>query len=382
VDHGWTLAVAACDLTDNLLPDLYFANDFGPDRLLYNESTPGHLRFKLVKGQSDATTPSSKVLGRDSFKGMGVDCGDLNGDGVPDIIVSNITEEYALQESNFVFLHTGDPGHMQSLMQNGIAPYVDRSEQLGLSRSGWAWDVKMDDFINSGSLQVLQATGFIRGKTNRWPELQELAIGNDALLSDPRFWPQFKPGDDLSGSDHDRFYVRDKNGRYVDVGARVGLGEPMVSRGMAIADVYGNGRLDFAVANQWGPSYFYRNDCTACGASLSLHLLLPLRADSPATTRIGGHSAADAPGRPAIGAAATVFFPDGRRLVAQVDGGNGHSGRRSFDLHFGLGRLPLRMHLRVDVHWRDPAGRVHRQTVYLAPGWHTLVLGWPGRKGH
>ncbi len=44
--------------------------------------------------------------------------------------------------------------------------------------------------------------------------------------------------------------------------------------------------------------------------------------------------------RPAIGAAATVFLPDGRRMTAQVDGGNGHSGKRSQDLHFGLGNVP------------------------------------------
>jgi hypothetical protein len=39
--HGWTLAVGAADLSGKLLPDLYLANDFGPDRLLDNRSTPG-----------------------------------------------------------------------------------------------------------------------------------------------------------------------------------------------------------------------------------------------------------------------------------------------------------------------------------------------------
>ncbi|HSK62699.1 MAG TPA: VCBS repeat-containing protein, partial [Pyrinomonadaceae bacterium] len=34
--HGWTLALAASDLNGDLLPELYFANDFGPDRLLLN----------------------------------------------------------------------------------------------------------------------------------------------------------------------------------------------------------------------------------------------------------------------------------------------------------------------------------------------------------
>lgn len=45
---GWGLAVAACDIDGDLLPELYIANDFGPDRLLWNRSTPNHMRFELV----------------------------------------------------------------------------------------------------------------------------------------------------------------------------------------------------------------------------------------------------------------------------------------------------------------------------------------------
>jgi hypothetical protein len=94
---GWTLALAACDLDGDMLPEIYIANDFGPDVLLHNLSTPGHLRFQRVFGKRTLMTPASKVLGHDSFKGMGVDCGDLNHDGIPDVAVSNITSEYALE---------------------------------------------------------------------------------------------------------------------------------------------------------------------------------------------------------------------------------------------------------------------------------------------
>ena len=81
VGCSWTLAIGAADLDGDLLPEIYFANDFGPDRLLHNRSRPGELRFALLEGNKTLTTPNSKVVGRDSFKGMGVDFGDLNGDG-------------------------------------------------------------------------------------------------------------------------------------------------------------------------------------------------------------------------------------------------------------------------------------------------------------
>jgi hypothetical protein len=76
-----------------------------------------------------------------------------------------------------------------------------------------------------------------------------------------------------------------------------------------------------------------------------------------------------------LGATASVELADGRRLVAQVDGGNGHSGKRSQDLQLGLGRGGSTTPLRVALRWRDPRGRVHRETLELAPGWHTVVLG-------
>ena len=88
-----------------------------------------------------------------------------------------------------------------------------------------------------------------------------------------------------------------------------------------------------------------------------------------------GHPGADLYGSPAIGAFATVRLADGRKLVAQVDGGSGHSGKRSPDLHFGLGNWPADADLNVEIDWRDAAGQRHHSTLQLKPGWHTVLLG-------
>ncbi|MFL5540561.1 MAG: CRTAC1 family protein, partial [Longimicrobiaceae bacterium] len=249
-----------------------------------------------------------------------------------------------------------------------------RSEALGLSRSDWAWEARLDDFDNDGVPEAVQAVGFVKGSTGRWPELHELAMGNDQLVSRPASWHRFRPGDaDLSGHQSDRFFVRARDGRYYDLAREVGLGLAQVTRGIATADVDGDGRLDFAVANQWAPSRFYHNDAPRAGAFLALRLLLPLDA-AAATQVLPGH-----PGgvraRPAVGAAATVHLADGSVRVAQVDGGNGHSGKRGADLHFGLGRLPAGARLRVELRWRGADGVMRGQTLRLAPGWHTVLLG-------
>jgi hypothetical protein len=345
------------------------ANDFGPDRLLHNRSTPGHLNFALLEGEEFFNTPSSKRVGLDSFKGMGVDFADLNGDQLMDIYVSNIAAEYALQESHFVYLSTGK---LQE-MQRGVAPYVDQSENLGLSRSNWSWEARLADFNNDGQPEAMQATGFVKGETNRWPELQELAIGNDDLLHHPSVWLRIKPGDDLSGYASNPFFVRASNGRFIDIAKELNLDAPQVSRGIATADVDGDGDLDFAVANQWEPSHFYRNDCPRCNAFLGLHLVLPLNEE---TTRVTpGHPVRALKTRPAIGAEARVRLPDGRVLVAQVDGGNGHSGKRSPELNFGLGTKSFNGMLDVEIRWRDVRGMVQKEKLKLQPGWHTVQLG-------
>ena len=374
VATSWTLAIGAADLDGDQLPELYIANDFGPDRLLHNLSTPGKLRFESLVGKKTFTTPNSKVLGRDSFKGMGVDFADLNGDGLPDILVSNIAAEFSLLESNFVWISTGEIARMK----DGIAPYVDKSEPLGLSRGGWGWDVRAADFDNDGVLEVFQAAGFVRGEVNRWPELQELAMGNDELLSHPGSWPRIQPGDDLSGHHHNPFFVRTREGVYVDVAPDLALeprDRPYVSRGIAVADVDGDGRLDFAVANQWEGSVFYHNESPSQANSfLGLHVRLAGEG-VPTTQVIRGHPDLSLPpSRPAIGAAARITTSEGRQFVAQVDGGSGHSGKRSPDLHFGLGRLQPGTLLRVDIQWRDLGG-VHHEHLAMEPGWHTVLLG-------
>ncbi len=368
VAHGWTLALGAADLDGDGRPELYFANDFGPDRLLHNRSQPGRPAFTVLTGQRLFTTPKSKVLGEDSFKGMGVDFADVNGDGWLDIYVSNIAAEYALEESHFLFLSTGDV----AAMQEGLAPYQDASEQLGVARSNWGWEARLADFNNDGRLEAIQATGFVRGEANRWPELHELAMGNDTLLRYPALWPRFAPGDGLSGRAYTPFFVQAPDGRYYDIAAEVGLDDPQISRGIAVADADGNGTLDFAVGNQWQSSYYYQNRCPDCAAFVGLRLWR--------TTAETGVTVL--PGRPpltsgaaAVGAEAIITLPDGRRLVGQVDGGNGHSGVRSPELHWGLGDWPADAPLSISLRWRDAAGVLHTATLSLTPGWHTVILG-------
>jgi enediyne biosynthesis protein E4 len=373
--RGWSLAAAAYDLDGDLLPEVYIAHDFGPDRLLHNVSQPGRIRFRLAEGKVGFTTPLSKALGRDSYKTMGVDFGDMDGDGLADIYVSNVTHARGALECQEAFINTGDT----AALARGEAPFVDRSESLGLSRTGWAWEARLADFDNDGVLEAVQAVGFIRGIVDRWPEIQELAMANDVIHRRAALaWPNIRPGDDVSGHQQNPFFVRVGDG-YANIATSIGFGEDYPSRGIATGDANGDGDLDLVVSNQWGPATYYENLCGACGQFLGLHIVYPAAgARAAGLTVRDGHPRPGERLRPAVGAAVRVVRGDGRVLIGQVDGGGGHTGKRSPDLLLGLG--PQGGESSVTLRWKVP-GRVRTEELKLKPGWHTIVLGTPEAGG-
>ncbi|MFT4974554.1 MAG: hypothetical protein ACI8S6_000437 [Myxococcota bacterium] len=372
--RGWTLAAGAADLDKDGKVDLYIANDYGPDGVFHNQSEPGRVSLERIYGARDATTPPSRVMGRDSFKGMGVDFGDLNGDGFFDIFVSNIAAEWALQESHYVWVSTGEVAGMA----DGRAPYIDRGEELGMAHSDWGWGTRFGDFDNDGVLEAIQATGFRKGEINKWPELAEFAIGNDLLVHRPQVWPRVRPGDDISGHEPNPFYVRDASGRYWDVSAELGIDQGDASRGIVTGDVDGDGDLDWAVTSQWDASWFFRNDAPDPGNYLGLHLLRTPGDLSETVARTGHPTLGE--GWPAFGAVATARLPDGSVRVGHVDGGSGHTGARSPEIHIGLGDLSDDSEIEVELIWRDGAGTLRKETINLNPGWHTVALASESRR--
>jgi hypothetical protein len=355
--RSWTLAIGFQDLTDTGLPSVYLANDFGPDQLLVNHSEPGHVRFTEVTGDRDLTTPRSEVLGHDSFKGMGVTFSYGTGSGLPTIVVSDITSRFALQESNLVFEPTGTAADLRA----GRVPYRERSEQLGMARSGWCWDVKAGDFDNSGTDQYVQAVGFVRGEHNRWPQLQELAMANNDLLQFPAAWPNFEPGDDLSGHEHNKFWVRDRTGRYTDLTDPLGIAQPGVTRGFALGDVTGDGRLSAVVANQWADSTLLLNQSPVRHPATDLHLVVPGAAGG---TRSAIGAQVEVPARGDLPAQKAQLYP-----------ANGHAGVSAADLHLAL---PGPAGTPFDVSWRDTTGQ-HRTRIAVTPGHHTVLLTSDGQ---
>lgn len=367
--RAWTLAIGAADLDKDGLSDLYIANDFGPDELLWNHSTPGHVKLQLLKGEKGFFTPESMVIGNDSFKGMSADFGDINNDGIFDMFISNISSPFAMSESHFLWTSTGK----MDQMAKGVAPWVDRATEKGVQYSAWAWDTRFEDIDNDGELELLQITGLVKGKANRWADFAQLGASNDVLVKHPALWPRFFPGSDLDGHYHGGFYALGSNGRYVNLAEKF-LPEE-AGRGIAVADVDGDGYPELVFENIWEDSVYITNH-TSGNRFLGLHLLLPPAGAGSTGMKVHDGHPGWREGTPAIGAFVEADVPDGKRQIRQVDGGNGHSGQRSPEIRFGLGQTKA-SEIPVQITWRDLHGGLHHNQMALTPGYHTVVLATP-----
>lgn len=361
---GWTLGIGAGDLTSDGRPEVYLANDFGHDHLLLNVSESDEVSFSSATGSRGPTTPKSFVLGQGSFKGMGVDFVDMYNSGHFDMIVSNITTAWGLEESHFLWRNDSTSAtDMRSDLEGGHAPFTQQAQQMGMAWSGWGWDLKGADMLNAGQLDVLQSTGFVKGEHDRWAWLQELATVNDVLVREPGMWPKLEEGADIAGHQPMAFFARSREGELTNITEHIGTDIRTPSRGIALGDTTGAATLDFAVAYQWDEPVFYRNTSPGLGRGVVFRLYRPAEGTPGGMQSLGS---------PAYNATVEVVQDDGRRMLGQLDGGSGHAGKRSFGVHFGLGNSdgPVR----ATISWIDSEGQQRSHTLSVEAGVHDFIL--------
>jgi len=314
-DTGWTLAVGSADVNNDGWPDLYCADDFGPDQLFLNKKDGA---FENVSG---------RAIPSDTKKGMNVDFGDFNNDGWLDIYVTNITTTEYLQEGNMLWHNNGPDAE-------GRVTLTDISLETGTYDGGWGWGAKFFDHDHDGDLDLLSVNGFISaGEGNYWYDLASWTVlGQDS--AEAKNWPTIGERS-FSGYEADRFFRNDGLFTFTERAKEVGLDSNRDGRGVAVFDYDNDGDLDVYVANQGQPPNFYRNNL-----SQSNHWLM-VKLDADPKTGVN---------RDAICARVTVLTSQGLQM-RERDGGNGFSGQSDPRLHFGLGadeRVKL-----LEVRWPD-----------------------------
>jgi enediyne biosynthesis protein E4 len=285
------LGVVIVDYDGDGRPDVFVSNDTMPNFLFHNE---GNFRFKetgLVSGIAVAADGRARA-------GMGIDTGDFNGDGLLDLVITNLDFE----------MHTLHRG-----LERGLFAYASTESGIGFPTLPFVgFGVAFFDYDNDGQLDI--------------------AIANGHILDNA---PQFRAGSTYM--QRKLLFHNTTGGRFVEAGRTSGpaFAVERVSRGLAVADFDNDGDLDLLVTNNGGDAELLRND----GGNRANWLTVRLRGRVPNTDAIGA--------RVRVTTGARTQFRD-------VKAGSSYLSQNDLRAQFGLGTATTVD--RVEVRW--PSGRM------------------------
>jgi hypothetical protein len=285
------LGVAIADYDRDGRPDLMIANDSIPEFLYHND---GNGKFSEVGLISEVALDDNGK----TFAGMGVDFGDYNNDGWPDLVITDLANQrYALYKNN----------------QDGSFIYSSGATGIGamtVLHSGWG--IRFLDFDNDGWSDLLIAEGH---------DLDTIELSS----------PQLRYREPM-------ILARNEGGKkFLDVSASSGsvFTQKWVARGLATGDIDNDGRVDAVVTTNDGHVVVLRNETQTDNHWVTLQLR-------------GRKS-----NRDGIGARIKLTTADGSQYAAVTTAGSylSSSDKR---VHFGLSRNTKAK--TIEIRW--PSGMV------------------------
>ncbi len=285
---GKGLGVVVTDVDGDGRPDVYVANDTTMNFLFHNL---GEMKFEDDSLISGAGVNSA---GR-AFGGMGVSSADVDGDGLPDLLVANFDAE-----PNSFFRNLGSGFFEDASAVSGFGPVAFNFSGFGLNPL---------DAANAGRLDVFIANGHVL----ETPRMQGATYAERPFL----MW-------------------NDGKGHFTERGCGAPFRRNLVGRGSATADFDNDGDIDIAVSNSGGPLELLRNEGTH-GNWIGIVL------EGTRSNRQG------------IGAKVTLETEFGRQ-VREVKAGDSYLSSSDPRVHFGMGSATRVK--RLEIRWPSGAVQI------------------------
>ena len=230
-DAGYSLAVAIIDLHGDSHPEIFVANDSGPNHLWSRNAVALWQENGLLSGVGVDEDGQEQA-------GMGVGIGDLDGDEKLDLVVTNFE-----RESLNLYLNKGDGTFQDEASRRGLATG---------SRSMLSWGVGVQDLDLDGVLDIFVANGHV------YPEADQVASSPGYLQQD-----QYWLGRKMAGTI-----------RFEHIS---GLAEGSVHAGRCavFSDLDKDGDVDVLTSSLNGSPFLYRNNSSQRSPSLQLRLQQP-----------------------------------------------------------------------------------------------------------
>jgi hypothetical protein len=289
---GFGLGVAIADFNGDGWPDIYVSNDITPNDVLYVNQRNGTFRDS-----------AAAWLRHTSYAGMGVDVADFNGDGLPDIMQADMMPpDWPTRKRMSLYLTHADEVDLRRrgfrLDYEANALQLNNGPGKGFSDIARMADVAYTDWSWSVLFGDFDNDGLLDlFVTNGYPKAL-----NDVDYKVAEFAAQ-RRGDrrralqllgDLQGYRVPN-YLFHNNGdlTFTDQSSAWGMTQPGFSYGAAYADLNNDGKLDLVVNNINAPASIYEN----VGTTEGHYLEVELRGDSPNLRGIGTTVEAIAGGR-------------------------------------------------------------------------------------
>lgn len=267
--EGYGLGLCISDLDDNGLPDVYCANDFLSNDLVWLNQANN------VTGKSVFSNQAPNLLKHQTHNGMGVDIADINNDALPDIIVldmlppGNYRQKMMLPGSNYNrFQMQEQLGYQPQFMRNtlqlnrgsslvdgkSMVSFSEIGQLAGIEKTDWSWAPLLADLDNDGWKDLYITNGYRRDVTN----LDFIAFNQEsAIFGTPEAKFQHTKDElyNLPEVNIPKYAYRNRGNdpdaslRFEDVSEAWGLNQLGYSNGAAYADFDNDGDLDLVTNN-------------------------------------------------------------------------------------------------------------------------------------